>query len=184
MPHPALTTAEELLELDEPGATFELVHGELRRMSPAGYWHGEAVGILAEVLGAFTRANRLGVVLGGDCGYLLARSPDTVLAPDVSFVRMDRRGEREGTGYFVGAPDLAIEVVSPGDTFRGVSKKAGDWLDHGAALVWLVDPWSRRITVCRPGASWRTLSGNDVIEGGDVLAGFSRRVDDLLPSVD
>jgi Uma2 family endonuclease len=118
-----LMTADELLLLPKVDKLYELVQGELITMSPAGYNHG-AVGMsLATLLFAYVRTNNLGCVTGPHTGFVLARDPDTVRAPDISFVRQDRIPTPRPVKYWDGAPDLAVEVLSPSDSATDMDAK-------------------------------------------------------------
>ena len=181
MPNPTVTTAEQLLLLHEPGFRHELVCGELRRMSPAGHWHGGAGAPLTELLIRHVREHHLGKVFMAETGFLLARNPDTVLAPDLSFVSKERLPPARTRGYFPGPPDLAVEVRSPDDTRKQVHEKALSWLRHGARMVWVVDPMAESVTVYRGTDDVRALGADDEILGGDVVPGFCVRVRDLFP---
>ena len=180
MPNPTVTTAEQLLLLHEPGFRHELVRGELRRMSPAGHWHGEAGATLTELLVRHVREHHLGKVYMAEKGFLLARSPDTVLAPDLSFVCTERLPPARTRGYFPGPPDLAVEVRSPDDTRKKVHKKALSWLRHGARMVWVVDPMAESVTVYRGRDEVCEFRDDDVVEGGDVVPGFRVPVRELF----
>jgi Uma2 family endonuclease len=108
-------------------------------------------------------------------------SSKSVRAPDAAFVtreRAERFADREK--YFEGAPDLAAEVVSPGDSGREVAEKVGDYLAAGTRLVWVIDPRRRTVTVHRPGADPQTLGPDDLLEGGDLLPGFALPVSRLV----
>ncbi|HEU4417445.1 MAG TPA: Uma2 family endonuclease, partial [Planctomycetota bacterium] len=117
-----------------------------------------------------------------ETGFLLARSPDTVLAPDLSFVCTERLPPARTRGYFPGPPDLAVEVRSPDDTRRKVHKKALSWLRHGARMVWVVDPMAESVTVYRGRDDVDELGEEDEAQGGDVVPGFCVRVRDLFAS--
>lgn len=179
---PSVTTAEQLLTLHEPGCRHELVRGEVRRMSPAGHWHGAIAARIAALLDTFLRKHELGLAFGAETGFVLARDPDTVRAPDAAFVRAERVLP-PGPGYFAGPPDLAVEVISPTDTFSEVHAKALAWLDHGARAVWLVDPTAHTVTVLHARDSVRVLAETDELSGGDVLPGFACAVRELFPSL-
>jgi len=182
MHRPAVTNAEQLLGLDEPGYRHELLRGELRRMSAASYWHGVVAAEITQRLAAFVRAQHLGRVLAAETGFLLERDPDTVMAPDVAFVCAARQPAPLASGFYPGPPDLAVEVMSPGDTAAEVRGKAQRWLEHGTRVVWVVDPKRKRVTVYCPDQQPRKLGANDELIGGDVLPGFHVRVVEFFPA--
>ena len=178
-----VTTAEQLLTLREPGCTHELVRGELRRMSNAGWWHGAVAAAVGEYLRTHVRNHRTGLVFAAETGFLLGRHPDTVRSPDAAFVRSERLPRQAAGGHFVGAPDLAVEVTSPGDSFEAVQEKALAWLAHGARVVWVVEAQARRVCVYRPGGTMRWLGVGDTLDGDDVLPGFAVAVAALFPEL-
>jgi len=166
-------TAEELYALPNNGALCELVRGERRMMTPAGYDHSRIVGRLHTWLGAFALQHGLGEVMPADAGFLLSRNPDTLRAPDVSFIRTERlTPEREGP-FFPGAPDLAVEVISPNDRSGEIDEKVQDWLHHGCQVVWLVNPKWRTVTIYRSDTDIQTLTEADTLEEPTLLPGFS-----------
>lgn len=180
-PLETLTTAEDLISLNRGTARFELVRGEPKAMSPAGFQHGVLVNRLSSLLTEVVNRHRLGVILGAETGFILSRKPDTVRAPDVGFVTRERI-ERIGipVAYFPEAPDLAVEVVSPGDTVTEVEAKAEDWINAGTRLLWVVSPRSRTVTVYQSLADISVLTENDVLDGLTVIPGFACRVADLF----
>ena len=180
MPGPTIT-ADELLSMHEPGRPTELVRGELRRLSPAGYWHGAVIGRLAGRIGPYASERNLGETFGAETGFMLARKPDTVRAPDVAFVRRDRMPSEFSSGYFPGPPDLAVEIVSPNDTYTEVHEKALSWLEHGTRLVWVIDSVGRRATVFRRSDDVHVLGPDAQLTGDDVLPGFAVQLSDLFP---
>jgi Uma2 family endonuclease len=175
-----LATADELLHYPRDGWRYELVAGELRRMSPAGSSHGAVAMQLGILLAQHVSAQRLGRVFAAETGFVLARNPDTVRAPDVAFVRRERLGAELPEGFWPGPPDLAAEVVSPGDSFTEVQEKALCWLDAGTRMVLVVDPQQRTATVYRSRADVTLLGGDDVIDGGDVVPGWRAKVAELF----
>jgi Uma2 family endonuclease len=145
------TTAKELLRMPDDGFRYELVRGELRKMSPAGHRHGRIAGNITSSLGLHVVANKLGRVYVADTGFLISSDPDTVRAPDVAFVsqkRLDEVGDVEG--YWPGAPDLVVEVISPGDTYTEVEEKVLEWLEAGALMVGCQSSKTRRNCLSLP----------------------------------
>jgi Uma2 family endonuclease len=176
-----LTTAEELLSMPDDGFRYELVEGELRRMSPAGHSHGRIGMVLALALGNYVRDKKLGSIYLAETGFKLKTNPDTVRAPDVSFIRQERVEQVGDTeGFWPGAPDLAIEVNSPGDRVGEVEEKVQEWLDADTKLVWVVSPKLRVVTVYRSLTDISTLTEKDTLDGGDVVPGFQFPVAELF----
>jgi Uma2 family endonuclease len=177
----AVVSAEELLQMPDDGFRYELVRGELRRMTPSGYTHGVIVANLTVPVGQWVRSHALGQVCGAETGFRIARSPDTVRAPDISFIRQARRGsEPWPEGFFEGAPDLAVEVPSPSDTAVDVEEKIDEWLNAGCAVVWVVNPRRRSVSVHLPEGLVRVLIEDDTIDGGELLPGFALPVADIF----
>jgi Uma2 family endonuclease len=174
-----ITTAQELLATPNLGRC-ELIRGELILMSPAGFNHGRIVSRIDRRMGAFVEAAGLGEVTGAEIGYCLGRKPDTVRAPDVGFVRRQRLGVTPILGFFPGAPDLAVEVLSPDDRPREVLAKAQDWLDAGCEVVWIVDPAKRMVAVHRSGIDTSYLGENDTLSAEGLLPGFQLRVAEIF----
>ncbi len=167
-------TAEELLTLPEDGFRYELIRGELQQMAPAGHHHGKIAVNLTTPLDQHVRANNLGTVYAAETGFLLASDPDTVRAPDVAFVRRERvEAVADVEGYWPGAPDLAVEVISPGDTYAHVEDKVMEWLDAGTRMVVTVNPRRHSVTVWHARDDGVVLTEEDVLEGGDVVPGWS-----------
>jgi Uma2 family endonuclease len=174
-------TAEELLALPDDGMRHELIAGDLRTMAPSGRRHGRIAVDLATALNQYVKAHRLGEVWGAETGCLLARNPDTVRAADVSFVRRARLGAQlDDQGYWPGAPDLVVEVLSPSDRRGEVAEKVATWLRHGAQMVVVVDARRRTVAVHRPNAPARTLTDADTLDGEDVVPGWSLAVGSLF----
>ena len=173
MPSPNVTTTDQLLALRDPPWRHELWRGELKRMSPAGHWHSSLAMRLGGMLELHARRHGLGRVYGADGGFRLARDPDTVLAPDVAFVCSERLPPSGSPGYFPGAPDLAVEVLSPDDSSRAVSTKVAAWLEHGTREVWVVDPRHRALTVQTANSAPFTLAHDATLQDCTVLPGFT-----------
>ncbi|MBI4264683.1 MAG: Uma2 family endonuclease [Acidobacteria bacterium] len=173
-------TAEELARLPDDGFRYELVDGELRTMSPSGFDHGAVVINVTAPVAQHVKARQLGVVCGAETGFRVAISPDTVLAPDLAFVARDRiPASGKPKGFFPGPPDLAVEVISPGDTPAGVKEKIALWLAAGTRLLWVVDPARRTVAVHRPGSA-RVCGPSDTLDGEEVVPGLCVPVADIF----
>jgi Uma2 family endonuclease len=174
-------TADELWQLPREGQRHELVRGELRTMPPSGFEHAVRVVNLTVPLARHVQEHHLGVVVRAETGFILARDPDTVRAPDIAFVRQDRLPAAGNPhGFWDGAPDLAVEVVSPGDTFAEVEEKVEEWLTAGTRMVWVVNPRRRTATVYRSRSQIAILTENESLDGHDVVPGFRSRVGDMF----
>ena len=169
-------TIDDLYAMPEDEWKYELQAGVLIAEPVPGYRHGRVAFRVAELLGAHVRKLRLGIVATNDSGFILSRSPDTVRGPDVSFVSRERfESVGDLVTAFPGAPDLAIEVLSPSNTPAGIHAKVADYLAAGARAVWVVDGETKTVVAYRSLLSPRTLLPGDVLEGEDVVPGF--RVD-------
>jgi Uma2 family endonuclease len=177
-----LYTAEELLQISKRNEQrYELNRGVLKTMPPAGIEHGQRALGLGAHLYLFVQEHDLGIVVAAETGFHLERNPDTVRAPDAAFIRKNRLPEGDlPRGYFLGAPDLAVEVVSPGDTADEVDDKVHTWLHFGAQRVWVLSSRTMSITVYRPDGSAQVLPGDDLLDGEDVLPGFQVQVSRLF----
>ncbi len=167
------TTADYLLRMPRDGSRCELIRGVLVSMSDAGSRHGRIAGNIYAPLWAHVRANDLGIAYM-ETGYLLSTNPDTVRFPDGSFVnreRLEREGETDG--FRRGAPDLAIEVISPTDRLAAVERKAAEWIAAGARMAVVANPRSHSVKVYTPNAPVAELGEDGVIDGGDVVPGWS-----------
>jgi Uma2 family endonuclease len=175
------STADELFEMPDDGFRYELVKGELRKMSSSGSEHGATIVNITILLGQYVKANKLGVCFGAETGFKIASDPDTVRAPDVAFIRRERIPESGiPKKFWPGAPDLAVEVLSPGDTRREVDEKVEDWLEAGARAVWVINPKRRSVTVYRSLTDVTRLSDADELDGGDVVPGFRCKVSEIF----
>jgi Uma2 family endonuclease len=176
-----LVTADELLMMPDDGFRYELVKGELKRMPPTGRQHGSVTMELAAPLHRYVKLNKLGQVYAAETGFKLESDPDTVRAPDIAFVSAERiEAAGRVQGYGEGAPDLAVEVLSPGNTKREMAEKVEEYFAAGARLVWVVNPKSKTVTVYRSLTDVDMLTEKDMLEGGEVVPGFQIPVAEIF----
>ena len=172
-------TAEQVAAMSHNYPRVELWYGQLKVKMPARprKAHGEIQAEFTRVLGNHVKPNKLGRVFN-ESGVLLRREPDVLYGPDIAFYAHGK-GEGHKT-YFVGGPDLVVEILSPTNTRREVAEKIDIYIRYGTRLVWVVNIPSLKIVAHRPDVPPVTLSADDLLDGGDVLPGFSCRVGDLF----
>ena len=169
-----VTTADELLLMPKGRMRYELVRGELRTMTPAGFEHGRVALRLGYLLEAHVEQTGIGVAAGAETGFVLSSDPDTVRAPDAAFVSKERAEEVGRTvKYWPGAPDFAAEVISPSDTFHEVQAKALEWLAVGTIIVLVLDPDQQTATVYRGQGDTHIHNAEDTLDLSDAVPGFT-----------
>jgi Uma2 family endonuclease len=173
-------TAEELEHVDIPGKSTELVRGRLVIHEPPSFYHGHVAGKLVFLLGQHVFSRNLGWLSSQDTGFKIATDPDTVRAPDVAFTSRERVPVLQRRGYGAFAPDLVAEVLSPDDRPNEVVSKVGDWLGAGVRLVFVIDPARRAVQIYRADGSQGVVDEGGLLDGEDVLPGFSCRLADFL----
>lgn len=161
------------------GTRSELVRGAVVYIGPADPLHGATVVALGVTLLNYARPRKLGRVWTS-VGFVLSRKPDTVRAPDISFIAAERLKGVDRDAFVEGAPDLAIEVKSPNDRASDVLQKIREYLAAGTRLVWVVDPHNLSVTAHHPSGDARTYSGAEQVSGEDVLPGFTFCPSDLF----
>ncbi len=173
-----LWTVEDVEQLPDDEFRYALIRGVLHRMPPPGFRHGRVVSAVGRHLGNFIAEHQLGVIVD-QSGFIFERDPDTLLGPDLSFVRSDRVPIDEDA-YPEIAPDLVVEVVSPSQTGPSVEEKVAIYLATGVRLIWVIDPVRRTVRVHRANGSEQTLSEVDILDGEDVLPGFRLSIVELF----
>src|SRR5258708_27757590 len=178
------TNAEfwEIVRLPENEARrFELINGVIIEMPPSSPANGIIATFIGHLLLTHVLPRGLGYVTGPDVGYELG--PDTTCQPDAAYISKQRAGGIPRK-VFLTAPDLAVEVISPSETVRSVLDKARLYLQAGARLVWAVDPEAKKVDVYRLAENGelrvQTLGIGDTPDAGDVLPGFSIKVQELF----
>jgi len=176
-----LMTVEDLEQFSKDCCSRELWHGELSTLSPPGPDHCRITARFVAKLFNHVDEHDLGEVFGNDCGFLLEENPDTLLGADVAFISRQRLSQmRKHRGFFVGPPDLAIEVISPGDRIKTVHVKAQEYLRFGALEAWVVNPRDRTITIYTRSTEPLELANADVLKDRSLLPGFACSISDLI----
>lgn len=182
-PRRKVWTDRALMDLGHDSYRYELLDGKLIVMSPAGFDHGDICSNIIIELGSFVRPRRLGSVCDGQTGFRLPGGAvrKTVLAPDVAFVRRERVAAiKDRRKFFEGAPDLAVEVLSPGERLKKTEAKVQRYFLSGCRLAWIVDPIGRQVYVYQPGGSVVTKSAEGWLDGAEVIPGFRLRVKEMF----
>ena len=174
-----LLTAEEFyLFCCRNDGNYELVDGEVVELAPPNDEHGDTALNVGYAFKGYSRRRGVGQARV-ETGYTLRVGPDTVRGPDVSFV-FRPRVEGRGQGFPVGAPDIAVEVVSPSNTPAEVARKVAEYLAAGSQRVWVVYPAGRRVLIHRAGGSVLSYGGDDVITDEELLPGFSLPLSEIF----
>jgi len=174
-------TLEEFYAYHPDDRKYELQAGFVLSEPHPGGRHGRVCLRIAMHLEGFAEARGLGFTFIGEAGYVLALDPPTVLIPDVSYLSL-ARGQKQvaATTPFQGAPDLAIEVLSPSNRRGEIGRKVAAYTGAGCPLVWILDPKRRTVTVHEGPTASRVLWEDDALEGGTVVPGFSVPVRELF----
>jgi Uma2 family endonuclease len=179
-PHEKLITGDELYEMVGVGPC-ELIDGRIVPMSPTGNEHGGVELTIAETIKGFVRQKKLGKVRSGEVGIYTHRDPDRVRAADVLYISDERYARRtKSRGYLDVAPDLVVEVLSPGDAVMDLTQKLREYFAIGVRLVWVADPEARLVYAYRSLTDIREFKETDILVGDDVLPGFEAPVATLF----
>jgi Uma2 family endonuclease len=177
-------TAEEFCEWvhrpENQDKWFELVRGEIIELPPSMKRHGAVCGNSAGILSNYTFQQGKGYITTNDSGVILERDPDTVRGPDVALYEDAATFDELHPKYGEVPPRLAVEVMSPNDRASFMTRKVMDYLRSGVALVWLLDPEARTLTVYRSDRGPRQLSEGDEVTEEDILPGFRCNVADFF----
>jgi Uma2 family endonuclease len=147
---------------------------------PPGGVHGIIAGLIVAFLIQWSKQGGGGLV-GVESGFIVERDPDVVRSPDVYYVRTERVPEGGAPeGFWTIPPDLAVEVVSPGDSAEEIEEKVSEYLAAGTATVWVVYPRLRRLVAHTPDGLARTYGAEATLQSPDLLPGFSLAVKSLF----
>jgi Uma2 family endonuclease len=177
---PPMTT-EEMLALPDNGVDRELIRGQLREkpMTMRNRRHSRVeirVGTVLENRRE-TQPEPRGQVVGGEAGFRLRRDPDSSVGIDVAYVSAEVAAREPDAAYFEGPPVLAVQILSPSDEQEDIDEKVELFLETGVAIVWVVNPRFRTVTVYRPGADPVMFSGTQELTAEPHLPGFRVPVD-------
>jgi Uma2 family endonuclease len=179
-PDAHLLTIEEYADLPDDGWRTELVRGQVVREPQPSYEHGRMQSRVIAILEAHVKARAPHLVCVGPFGVITEEAPGTVRGPDLAVVRRDRVVDLHRAGFLRGAPDLAVEIVSPSNKAGEIQEKVSEYLAAGARLVWVVYPQTRTVAVHEPGGRARFLTGEEPLEGGDLLPELELRVSEVF----
>ncbi len=168
-----LYSAQDLESFSNNGKRYALILGELIEMPPAGNEHGMFTDLVSSNASVYAQQKKLGVGFAAETGFILTRNPDSVIAPDWSFIVKERLLIPIEKSYGTVIPDLVIETRSPGDGRSEFLSKILLWLDAGVKIVWGIDPKNRTLTVYRVNSPTKILMSGDTLEGDEILPGFT-----------
>ena len=178
-----LMTADELFRLPDDGNRYELVRGELRTMPPGGMEQGAESSIFDLLVGPL---RSIAQGSGGSSPTSRASCSPPIRIRSVrpmshsSAVSGSSRPGYRGGYYRGGAPDIAVEIISPNDLYTEVDEKVAEWLEHGTLVVFVVNPRRKVVAVHRPKQPVDILGIEDTLTAEDVVPGWSLAVRDLF----
>jgi Uma2 family endonuclease len=175
-------TEDDLLVLPEDGYIHEVVSGELV-MSPKNTFQHECIfNRLFLALGQFNQQHRLGVVRGSNAGFWMKNR--NCRAPDISFIpkaRLEQLGfQPNSRRFFPGAPDLAVEILSPSNTRGEIDGRLKDFFESGTQIAWIINPDDECVEVCRSPIRRSLVATGGLLDGEDLLPGFTYPIADLF----
>ena len=174
-------SAEDMLAMPDDGKRYELVRGELAEMPPTSHEHGRIAMRFGRKVGNYVEENDLGHDIGAETGVIIARDPDTTLAPDYGFISFERMATPPPPrGYAGVVPDLVIEVISPNDRQSDIDAKTQMWIDAGARVVLVAYPNTREIYSHQDDGTVRRFGVDDTLTCEPVLPGFACPVADIF----
>jgi Uma2 family endonuclease len=184
MPSTIMYTVEQYAQLPDDGYRAELVRGMLVREPQPAYGHGRVQAELIHRIKLFLEQSNLPLVCVGPVGSILARNPDTVRGPDAAVIRGERLPPGNRVGFLDGAPDLAIEIVSPSNTAAQIREKVTDYLAAGATCVWVIDARRRTAVMHSSRGVALPLGERDELSCENVLPGFRLKLTELFDPAD
>jgi Uma2 family endonuclease len=177
-------TDEEFMALPDDGGRYEVIDGELVNVGNSGMEHGNIGIFLGGLIEIFVRQNKLGVACDSSTAFKMKGGNKR--SPDISFVSKERLIglKRLPKGFFDGAPDLVVEIISPGNTFEEIHNKIEEYFESGTRLLWVIHPDEKYVLVYHSPQPDRLLRGDDVLDGEDVILNFQVAVSELFITLD
>ena len=179
-----LMTAEEFYDFchlpENRDRQLELERGEVVEVSRSGTQHGVVCANIGFLIGQYARQRQRGYVCSNDTGVIWERGPDTVKGPDVIYFDENRRFDELSIKYADHLPKLVVEVRSPNDRWAKLNRRAVQFLQCGAAVVWIVDVEERSVIVFRPNQFQQVFEEDEELNGGEELPDFRCRVADFF----
>ena len=179
-------TEAELQSLPEDGYIHEVVNGELVRSPKNDWFHGRICSRLLIAIGNFVKQHRLGAVLDSSTGFWMHNR--NCRAPDISFVPRSRLVELgfkpNDRRFFPGAPDLAVEILSPNNTRREIDERLRDFFSSGTRLAWIINPETESVEICHSLSQRKLVGSGGFLEGENLLPGFRYPIADLFKEWD
>ena len=178
-------TDEAFMALPDDGHHYEIINGELIDMGNSGALHGYVCSLALAALAGYILPRKLGVILDSSTAFKMKNGNKR--SPDIAFFAKERL---QGiavlpSGYLEGAPDLAVEVLSPGNTVEEIEDKLTEYFENGSRLVWVIHPTQHYVLVYRSAQEPdRLLKGKDSLDGEEVIPGFTLAIADLFQKLD
>jgi len=182
---PKIWTDEEFMALPDDGHHYEIINGELIDMGNSGALHGYVCSLALAALAGYILPKKLGVILDSSTAFKMKNGNKR--SPDIAFFAKERLQGMAvlPSGYLEGAPDLAVEVLSPGNTVEEIEDKLTEYFENGSRLVWVIHPTQHYVLVYRSAQEPdRLLKEKDSLDGEEVIPGFTLAIADLFQKLD
>jgi Uma2 family endonuclease len=180
-PEKKIWTDAEFMALNRDGHRYEIVNGELIDMGNSGAKHGYIAVILSAALFNCVSTQKLGAMFDSSTAFKMKSGNKR--SPDVSFMAKERLQGLDDIpdGFLEGAPDLAVEILSPSNTVEEIDQKLIEYFDNGSRLVWVISPKQKYILVYRNAQEpERLVKSNDSLDGEEIVPGFNLPVAELF----
>jgi Uma2 family endonuclease len=178
-------TDEAFMALPDDGHHYEIINGELIDMGNSGALHGYVCSLALAALAGYILPKKLGVILDSSTAFNMKNGNKR--SPDIAFFAKERLQGMTvlPSGYLEGAPDLAVEVLSPGNTVEEIDDKLTEYFENGSRLVWVINPIQHYVLVYRSAQEPdRLLKSMDSLDGEEVIPDFTLAVADLFQKLD